>query len=159
MARKVIFLDVDGVINSLQNQAEEFIKKRNFDTMHFDTANMEALKVLVESTGAELILSSSWRHVDTPLDKAALENLHRRLAEFGLVLTGDIGPYRNLRHDAISEWLQANPDVESYVILDDVNDAFEGELLERLVLTDELIGLTVEDAEIAKEILKGRGKA
>lgn len=152
MARKVIFLDVDGVINSLVNQAEEW-GVHGFDTMNFDPVNMKPLKVLVESTGAELILSSSWRHTDTPKDKAALKNLHRILAEYGLVLAGDIGPYRNLRQDAIADWLQKNPDVVDYVILDDVNDGFEGENLRRFVVTDAYVGLTMEDIQKAINIL------
>lgn len=151
---KVIFLDVDGVINSLVNQAEEW-GVHGFDTMNFDPVNMEPLKELVESTGAKLILSSSWRHTDTPKDKAALENLHRILADYGLYLAGDIGPYRNLRQDAIADWLQKNQDVVDYVILDDVNDGFEGENLRRFVMTDKYVGLTMEDVKKAINILNG----
>lgn len=47
---KIIFLDVDGVINTNRNH---FTK--------LDEIALEYLKIIIESTGAKIVISSSWR--------------------------------------------------------------------------------------------------
>ena len=60
---KVIFLDIDGVLNTSQTFIEidnEFIKtgKRRIE---IDLDRVELLKEIVDATGAVIVLSSSWR--------------------------------------------------------------------------------------------------
>lgn len=153
--RKVIFLDIDGVINSGNNMEINARLKRTEETMYFDPVCMKLLKELVEDTGADLILSSDWRFPDEQTKSIChLQNLMKRLADYEIGLAGQTGKALIWRNDEINEWLQAHPEVESYVILDDVNDNFEGENLKRLVLTDEVIGLTAEDIAKAARILR-----
>ena len=150
---EVIFLDVDGVINSWNSQQRDFEVKLNLKTLRFDPTCLENLRVLVERTGADLILSSSWRFDDDALGAAPLINLEARLAEKGMRLAGRTGCTLAWRDDEINAWLQEHPDVESYVILDDVNDNFRGDNLRRWVATNEGIGLTSEDVQKAEKIL------
>lgn len=153
---KVIFLDVDGVINSGNNQQHVHKVRRNCNNMYFDTVCMENLQRLVKSTGAELVLSSTWRLPDErTYSMQHMANLKRRLAAYGLSLSGETPSGHFYRHDEINAWLEAHPEVTGYVILDDVNDGFVEENYRRLVLTDEIVGLTAEDVEKAIKILEG----
>ena len=72
--KKVIFLDVDGVLNSSR-------------TLHEDISSEDDLilnlKELVDKTGAKIILSSSWR-----LSTEAVAALMDKLDKFGLVISG-----------------------------------------------------------------------
>ena len=63
--RKVIFLDIDGVINSEINQDYNF-KKGRWSTRNIvmDPEAMLCLKEIVGKTGAEIVLSSTWRYAD-----------------------------------------------------------------------------------------------
>ena len=60
------------------------------------------------------------------------------------------------RGDEIQEWLD-NHEVESYVILDDINNMLESQQ-SHLVLTDEIDGLTEKDVEKAIRILNENKK-
>ena len=60
---KVIFLDVDGVLNSKQDDYS--IKLRTDSHLNF-------LRMIVKSTGAKIVLSSSWRIGFTPASKNLL---------------------------------------------------------------------------------------
>ena len=68
---KVIFLDVDGVLNSKRD--------RNSIKLRTDS-HLRLLQELVKATGANIVLSSSWRIGFTK----AIKNLNDRLAEYGL---------------------------------------------------------------------------
>ena len=53
---KVIFLDVDGVLNSQQL----FEKSEDAQLISVDEENIKNLKKIVDATGAKIVLSSSW---------------------------------------------------------------------------------------------------
>ena len=55
---KVIFLDVDGVLNSQQL----FEKCEDDQLISVDEDNIKNLKTIVDATGAMIVLSSSWRY-------------------------------------------------------------------------------------------------
>ena len=48
--QRVILLDVDGVLHPFEN-----------DGKRFQLPNMEALALIVQATGASIVLSSSWQ--------------------------------------------------------------------------------------------------
>lgn len=49
---KVIFLDIDGVLNDENNTTPNYVNEQM----------VQRLKKIIDATGAEVILSSSWRH-------------------------------------------------------------------------------------------------
>ena len=54
---KIIFLDVDGVLNS-----QDLLERCGEDKLvPIDEENIRCLKEIVDETGAEIVLSSSWR--------------------------------------------------------------------------------------------------
>ena len=60
---KVIFLDIDGVLNTSQT----FIKRKHIWettgiwTLEIDEFRVEYLKRIIDRTGAEVVLSSTWK--------------------------------------------------------------------------------------------------
>ncbi len=55
---KIIFLDFDGVLNSKQYHSERDIQKCEF----LDISRLNLIKKIVDATGAEIVLSTSWKH-------------------------------------------------------------------------------------------------
>jgi hypothetical protein len=64
----VVFLDVDGVLHPLM---VEFRDGKLSDEHLFKEECMRYLKRIVDETGAELVLSSSWRQFEGPKEKLA----------------------------------------------------------------------------------------
>ena len=132
---KIIFLDVDGVLNSLQDG--------NSVRLRTDS-HLKLLKQIVDATGAKIVLSSSWRIGHTK----ARNNLLKRLEEYGLqimdstpVLSG-----ASSRGDEIRQWLnESKYEIESFVILDNEDDMGEF-TAKNLVQTNTAIGLQDKDA-------------
>lgn len=155
MGIKIIFLDVDGVLNTRKtirrlNCCNEFI--------FVDTRKILRLRDIVERTGAKLVLSSTWRF---GAERDALyferEALRELVAEFRRVrcpLWFDITPYfpHAKRWQEINAWLMLHPEVDEFVILDDLGDELKP-FADQLVLTNKLEGLTKERAELAISML------
>ena len=133
---KILFVDVDGVLNSAQDGYS--IKLRTDSHLKF-------LRMIVKSTGAKIVLSSSWRIGFTPASK----NLLARFKEYGLELM-DCTPELSgaCRGDEIRKWLEefeTEYDVERFAILDDESDMAEFTET-NLIQTDTNVGLQKADA-------------
>lgn len=115
---KVIFLDIDGVLN------------RDDGKEYFVDEFLENLAAIVKKTGAEIILSSSWRHAFLvwaqqgfpEVEEYGGKLLYQTLAKYGLHLSGTTPEIFNGpdgRPFEIRTWLSNKPDVRRFVILDD----------------------------------------
>ncbi len=143
--KSVIFLDIDGVLNNYTT------KERLPDgTFGIDPINVDVLNTLIQHVvGVKIVLSSTWRIYNTlPVIQGWLEAMG-----FKGCLTSRtieiIAAYD--RGEEIQAWLTENPDVTSFVILDDDNDM--AHLIDHLVQTDPKTGLTEEDVMKALAIL------
>ena len=60
---KVIFLDIDGVLNSVNTFKKRYEEHQKINkwTLEIDLKMLENLKEIVEKTDAKIVLSSSWR--------------------------------------------------------------------------------------------------
>ena len=60
---KVIFLDIDGVLNTSKTFIDIYneYQKTGHKRLEIDLFRLEFLKSIVDSTGAVIVLSSSWR--------------------------------------------------------------------------------------------------
>ncbi len=116
----VIFLDVDGVLNSYK--FAEKMREEGVDVFREDilnTKSLRLLKQLCEKSGAIIVLSSSWRRIPE-----ARKNLVSQLQNFGLEIHSDTPHRGGCRGNDITGWFNRHPDisVEHYVILDDDSD-------------------------------------
>lgn len=149
MADKIVFVDVDGVLNTV------FSERRIYGYTFVDTRKVLRLRDIVERTGAQLVLSSTWRIADTPINKICYDTLKAEFERLRCPLWIDctpIIPYVN-REMEITAWLDEHPEVTNFVILD---DDYKGlmKYYDHLVICDEAVGLTKERAEEAIRILK-----
>lgn len=115
---KIIFLDVDGVLNSERWFKKRYDKKNPFET-YVNPKFVKNLAKIVKRTGAKIVLSASCRN-DVKKDKR--HHLRRSLAKYGLVIydyTPDTGMDRGID---IQEWLNHHLNVTNIVILDDETD-------------------------------------
>lgn len=115
---KVIFLDIDGVLKEEDFGAE------------FKDECFKRLKRIVDATGAEIILSSSWRihyweFVESGYETNNVEiiNLYNYFEKYELKVSGRTdytersGPAS--RPDEIRKWIMDKKDLESFCIIDD----------------------------------------
>lgn len=104
--KKVLFLDVDGVLNSLNTT--------NFSELYpIDPYKAFLVGRIQLQTGCEVVLSSSWRN-----HPEGIENVSKRV-----VRVLDKTPWLDgCRGDEIHAWLEQHPEVEKYAILDDDSD-------------------------------------
>lgn len=142
---KVIFLDVDGVLNSARDGYSINLE----NDYHF-----EMLKKIVDATDANIVLSSSWR-IGFSVLSLPEKNLIERLEKYGMEIMDFTPCMTGTRGDEIREWLSNNGPVESFVILDDEGDMAEFKET-NLVKTNTSIGLQEKDVDKAIEILGGK---
>lgn len=140
-----ILLDIDGVLTSdawSRQCRAEHCPANLFGMDWFDPGCVEVLTLLVEKTGADIIISSSWREL-------GLDRLQHVWEVCGLPgkLAGTTPEWILMKDKAIREWIRQNPQ-EAYVILDDAYLKSD-----RQVRTNPLTGLMMEDAEKAIRIL------
>lgn len=143
---KILFLDIDGVLNS-----QDFIIKsarKKGAMLHpnemIDPESIEYLNKVIEETGAHIVISSTWR-------KSWKKNeLEAHLEGYGLVYPiFDYTPIHEsrVRGEEIEDYLfNLNEDVLNYVILDDDSD-FLPHQFNNLIQTNFEKGLTNIKAE------------
>ena len=152
---KVIFLDVDGVLNNADT------KDRSPSGYKGVSGELiRNLREIVRKTGAQIILSSDWRLIrDDKVHGKDYRYLVRKLRFIGgLKLSGHTDDISwRYRGTEISKYLDDHPEIKEYVILDDLpfTDFYHKGHLEHLVLTDDKNGLTGKDIERAVRILQG----
>lgn len=143
--KKVLFLDIDGVLNSLK-----YDRERGPNDGNIDESRLPLLKRLVDETAAVIVLSSSWRkhlYGDDPLG----QELIRTFDKYDLTVA-DKTPILNGfdRAEEIRSWLVEHAEeVEDFVIFDDIVFGW-GDLSEHLVRTDARIGRGLEEVHIQK---------
>lgn len=144
---KLIFLDVDGVLNN--NKA--------YKTMNIPVCNrlVKLVKQIVDETDAKIVLSSSWRILDPDMEGKDkwCKFLYDELAAEGLTLIGRTpivtGGYRGTE---IGKYLfSCKENIESFVILDD--DADMNPFKEFFVQTNFLHGIREKNVKRAIRIL------
>lgn len=166
--QRVIFLDIDGVLNTNGADGES----RPF--VSFDDAAVGKLREIVDRSGASIVLSTSWRK--------HLQYLNYVFGKYGLLgaVSPRSGPERPLSSDMrtpvfadtgrrdleILQWLklyEGKLGVESWVVLDDMDLLAFPETKPRLeghfVRTRHDVGLTSDDVERALKLLDAKAGA
>lgn len=163
---RIIFLDIDGVLNS-----NDYYKYRSQPDFTFDSeiypycnispVHMANLNKIIEATEAKVVISSTWRHGRT------LDEMREILEKVGfqgeiIDFTPDLAKFGwAVRGNEIGEWVRTNIEIlgalwwktyMDYVILDDDEDMLFQQR-ENFVNTSALSGLDDEATEKAIKIL------
>ena len=134
--KKVLFLDVDGVLNNGIWASEMYAQGvRVYEDHILEERALGLLLRIVYVTGTRIIVSSSWRH-----DREAYRKLQEQLFRYGLRADDKTGGTDTDRGEDIRLYLEQHPSVEHFTILDDDNDV--GEYADHLIQTDPDRGLT-----------------
>lgn len=108
---KYLFLDVDGVLNSVSWYREEWNKDHVYPQGDFDPKCVEIVNRIVKETGCKVVVSSSWRaeaNLQSIFDKAGLKfKIH------------SITPFGDHRGCEIRDWLASETEPYVYAILDE----------------------------------------
>lgn len=114
---KVIFLDFDGVLNS-----SKYLLRCEVCGIAIDPSRMVLLKQIVDAANAKIVLSTSWReHWEKDLAKCGSTGvlINRIFSTHGLQIFDKTPQLHERRETEIKSWLDAHPEVENYVVLDD----------------------------------------
>jgi len=176
---KVIFLDIDGVMRPARAGGFDIVSEGEMsvrpDTSDFFPSAMKALSLIVQRTGAVIVLSSEWRRTESlrqAVDNHLMANQLRpchgttRLDKESEPSTSadPVRAFAERRGLEICAWLMAHDtEVKSWVVLDDINLGIADEeakpgskpMASKLVQTWPLCGLTTGNAKTAVRILRG----
>lgn len=154
---RVIFLDIDGVLNTPLSES------RCGEYIGIDDDKVERLADIVKRTNAKIVLVSTWKQYWRkeeklkPLQDYTAIYLDEKLKKFGLKVIDKTrdkadGIYLS-RGRGILEYIDRNT-VKSFVILDDLQFDYDGcDLTDCFIKTNPTIGLTSEQGEKACKIL------
>ena len=154
---KVIFLDIDGVLNYTQ----WYVSDRNSGNLNGEEGDIDPLcsnrinKICAE-TGAKIVLSSDWR-INWP---CCIDRIEKGGIEHGLIV--DKTPEHMWAEHAskeyksrgceIDDWLSQHPECDRYVIIDDRKD-FTEEQQPNFVHVNSMRGIDDIDVTFAIQIL------
>lgn len=126
---RVLFVDVDGVLNNAQTRA------RFGRYTGIDPSLVSRLRQVTDATGCTVVLSSTWRlYPDFRAEVARHFDFQDRTPEIPGIDRG--------RGAEIQSWLNAHlMEVDDYAILDDDRDMLDGQL-DHCFFTDPDVGIT-----------------
>lgn len=143
---KIVFLDIDGVLNSTRTCVAHGGYPFDFDEKdmaQFDHTAIALVRGIVNAAGAQVVLSSAWRITHPFADVAKA---------FEMPIIDRTPSLCSCRGDEIKHWLDAHPEVECYAIIDDSGDMLT-EQKPFFVQTDMHEGFLWRDAEKLAELL------
>lgn len=168
---KVIFLDIDGVLNSarsfIANHPRDNVSPwKTVDERNIATIDPIAVKMINEIAyrcEAEIVVSSShrkWFYVSSGnmqlgpvVDLPSLIDYMRNLGIEKDVIDATPVLHGKFRGDEIATWLSNHPEVTKYVILDDDSDMTDEQLEKHFVKTDSYDGFLFANYEKTVSIL------
>lgn len=170
---KIIFLDIDGVLNS-----EQYFLKRYRNTKDLNMINIDSLKEndyrvmlqlcdidldslnnlleIIDLTNSKVVIISTWKRL------VYYEKIKKHLINLGLPIIGETNDNSLNRGEGIRKYLDVN-NVDNYIILDDeIFTDYDEELLSHLIKTSFKEGLIenniIESIELlnSKDIVKSK---
>ncbi len=165
---KIIFLDIDGVLNSQllfrkKRKRRKDEDKEDYHLSMIDETNIRFLNLLIKETGAKVVISSTWRMGNTMPYLQSLLNKKGFKGEI-IAFTPILQSEGSLRGNEIYVWIQQNikmllggtsnvgSDFKQYVIFDDDSDMLYWQR-NNFIQVDAYCGLTPNQCYRAKFIL------
>jgi len=137
---KVLFLDIDGVINSKRTSIafNAYPTSEEVGITKFDNVALRLIQKVCKDTKTNIILSSSWRFDSNWKDLGKRLNLPI-IDRTPLHVPSDVR-----RGYQVEAFLNAHPEIDKYAIVDDINEFLPNQL-PYFVQTDEHNGLSYEN--------------
>ncbi len=149
---KIIFLDIDGVLNSVKSMKDLYNDQgiRGFNDVPAPK-HVKNLNRITEETGAKIVVSSTWRKLHSIISLMYIFHLCGIKGE----IIGCTPVLHKERGHEIQAWLDETEykDIEKFIIIDDDSDMEH--LMDYLVKIDNRYGLTEKDVHKSIEILNG----
>lgn len=123
---KIIFLDIDGVLNTSETNKKIPKEQRKYGIIGIEETKVQILKRIIEETNAKIVLNSIWnldfRKEGSKIiaeNEKALELL-KKLKKYNLEIY-DITPEvpNHMKKNQIEAWLTNHPNIITFVIIDD----------------------------------------
>lgn len=154
---KVLFLDVDGVLNRWRgrlaltqpipgNVGPWFIELNLVTLINWALSQMPDVRIVVSST---------WRlHVADADEFSSKSHVDRQFIHDDWTTDRDM-KFDDVRRTEIEDWLSWHPEITSYAVLDDLDLGISGAVHVR---TNESVGLTYDELRRVLNILRYRLK-
>ena len=157
---KILFLDIDGVLNSSDYRVHRYIGRTaevTWDQAQIDPVAILILNRIIETTGCFIVICSAWRTLHSRIE---LQEILTARGFRGKILgvTPDLPD--KTRGDEIQAWLdnfiKLRKQVKKFAILDDLDEGHVsmGHLTSYLVQTSFENGLTNYEAERVIKLLE-----
>lgn len=161
---KIIFLDIDGVLNSdaffagNHDLVKQFYKDNEYDSdnidflvkrqmMDIDFEKLNILKNVIYETESQVVIISSWKKLNI------FPYIMDELIRLGIPIIGYTIDNGSNRGSGIREYLMENQ-VDQYVVLDDdIFDDYEEDIINKLVKTSFYDG-GLEEKHVKELIMK-----
>ena len=159
---RILFLDIDGVLNTQKYLKEVWDKKKrdhvdlddldslaNHKMLDIDMNKLKLLKEIVDECDLSVVITSSWKRLTVyPL-------VEKRLIELGIPVVGVTIDNMDNRGHGIKNYIKKY-NIKEYIILDDdIFYDYDEEILKRLVKTSFYEdGLDEEKKEEAIRLIK-----
>jgi hypothetical protein len=158
----IIFLDIDGVLNTqnainmqISEKKGRYNEEINAFLYDFDKEAISNLKDLINDANGKIVITSNWRLNDVLMEELISQfNKNNISADIIIGETPDLHSQvtDSLRANEIKEWLNVFQDkINSFVIIDDIDEM--GEYTEtNLVVCDKFDGLTKKSKKKAMKV-------
>lgn len=159
---RILFLDIDGVLNTQKYLKEVWDKKKrdhvdlddldslaNHKMLDIDMNKLKLLKEIVDECDLSVVITSSWKRLTVyPL-------VEKRLIELGIPVVGVTIDNMDNRGQGIKNYIKKY-NIKEYIVLDDdIFYDYDEEILKRLVKTSFYEdGLDEEKKEEAIRLIK-----
>ena len=153
---KVIFLDIDGVLNANEDFGGRSKPNPTIcGFMGIAGARVRRLAKIIETTQAKIVLVSSWKKHYERQDQIG-KYLRNKLRKENLAIYDTTLRYEHWsnRGEQILSWLADHQDTKNWIVLDDeIFDDYDETIMRHLVKTEWETGLTDELVEKAIQML------
>ena len=157
--KNIIFLDVDGPINTERNRYNQSRKGKSISSYKIKLPKEQILnlkRITDVITNTELVLSSKWRIGGNP--SKARENLESQINPYGLYIYSETPFFEFERGYEIEYWLNNFKDkhgyMPPYIILDDILEPIIDYHKGHIVYCNPRFGLTEKEVNISINLLK-----
>ena len=161
--KAIIFLDVDGPLNTDENINRERKRKRSVSSYHIKLPDRQLYNLarIVHTVRGDVVLSSKWRLTnknDNQYKSPARKNLERQLYKFGVTIYSQTPFMEHQRGLEINWWLSKfqmkfgyRP---PYIVIDDKLDPIIDQHQGHIVYCDPKKGITNKEVEMAINLFR-----